>query len=74
MDFPFRRCVPNCLPIDGRHPTILGLVEMHHPVRPELVELAIVRGIIGVPRQQHSLVKLERLSFQVSTSAGAGQA
>jgi hypothetical protein len=66
--------MPKCLPIDGRHPTILGLVEMHHPVRQELVGLAIVRGVIGVQRQDHPLAKLERLSFQVSTRAGAGQA
>jgi hypothetical protein len=74
MDIPVRRCAPNCLPIDGHHPTILGLIEMHHPVRQELVALAIVRGIIGVQRQDHPLAKLKRLSFQVRARAGAGQA
>jgi hypothetical protein len=74
MVLPFRRRMPNRLPIDGRDPTILGGVEMHHPVRQEFVRLAVVRGVIGVEREGHPLAKLERLSFQVPTRAGAGQA
>jgi hypothetical protein len=70
----FRGRMSKGLPIDGGHPTILGLVEMHHPVRQKFVGLAIVCGIVGIQRQGHPLVKLERLSFQVPTRAGAGQA
>src|ERR1700730_11166895 len=74
MELSFPGRMSNCLPIDGRHPTILRVIEMYHPVRQEFVRLAIVCGIIGVQSQGHPLAKLERLSFQVLTRSGAGQA
>lgn len=42
-----RSGMPQRLPINGRDPTILGGVEMHHSVCQELVGLAVVRGVIG---------------------------
>jgi hypothetical protein len=74
MEISFPGRMPNRLPIDGRHPTILRFIEMYHPVRQKFVGLAIVCGIVGVQSQGHPLAKLERLSFQVLTRSGAGQA